>query len=283
MRRVSTLAGLTDHLIDDAAVYPPGNAPLAEALGAHRGYRDSPLEPLVGPLLLPASSIATVLDLVEVADDLAIGVVADHGLGSLVQARDLLADQRWLRPVQYELRLPAEHLVRAVELTLDALEFTALTFLELPGSPELVDALDVVSDDGVEAVKFRCGPQPADVPDARQLATFLHGCAVRRLPFKLTAGLHRALPHTDAATGAHQHGFLNTLAATASALDGGSVQDAVSLLSTSNTGPLLEALSAASVPSLRSVYRSLGSCSISEPFADLSELGLVVPEPGGVS
>ena len=273
---MSTLAGLTDQLIDDAAVYPPGNATLAVALVAHRGYRDTVLEPLVGPLLLPASRIAEALDLVEIDDDLAVGVVADDGLGSLVQARDTLADQRWLRPVQYELRMPVDDLAAAVELTLDALEFTAPTYLEIPPSPQLLEALDVLHDDGAEAAKFRCGPRPDDVPDAETLASFLHGCAVRRLPFKLTAGLHHALPHLDAATGAQQHGFLNTLAATAAALDGATASDAAALLAVTDPAPLVDTLTSCDIADLRTIYRSIGSCSISDPYAELDRLGLIV-------
>jgi hypothetical protein len=275
---VSTLPGLTDHLVDDAAVFPPGSAALEAALRAHRGYRDTPVEPLVGPLLLPASAVSAALELVEVDDDLAVGVVADDGLGSLVAARDLLADQRWLRPVQYELRLPGPDLVQAVELTLSALEFTAPTYLELPPGPQLLDALDVLHDDGAEAAKFRCGPRAGDVPDATALASFLHGCAVRGLPFKLTAGLHAALPHVDAATGARQHGFLNTLAATASALLGGTPHECADQLAVEEAGPLVEVIASCNVVRLRQTYRSFGSCSITEPFDDLRALDLIASE-----
>ncbi len=278
MPQVSTLPGLTDHLVDDAAVFPPGSAALDVALRTHRGYRDTPVEPLVGPLLLPASAVSAALDLVDADDDLAVGVVADDGLGSLVAARDLLADQHWLRPVQYELRLPEQDLAHAVELTLSALEFTTPTYLELPAGPQLLDALDVLHDDGAEAAKFRCGPHADDVPDAGTLASFLHACAVRRLPFKLTAGLHAALPHVDADTGARQHGFLNTLAATASALLGATPKDCADLLGVDEAGPLVETIASCDIVRLREIYRSFGSCSITGPFDDLRRLDLIASE-----
>jgi len=276
--QVSTLPGLIDRLVDDAAVFPPGSAALDVALQTHRGYRDTVVEPLVGPLLLPASAIPDALDLVASDDDLAIGVIADDGLGSLVAARDLLADQHWLRAVQYELRLPPQNLATGVELTLSALEFTAPTYLELPPGPQLLDALDVLHKDGAEAAKFRCGPRAGDIPDADTLASFLHGCAVRGLPFKLTAGLHAALPHVDSETGARQHGFLNTLAATACALVGGSSTACAAMLTVEDPGSLVEMIASCNVVRLREIYRSFGSCSITEPFDDLRHLDLIASE-----
>jgi hypothetical protein len=45
-------------LLDDAAVFPPGNLPLAEAVNAHHGHRRSAYAELVGPLVLPAAALA---------------------------------------------------------------------------------------------------------------------------------------------------------------------------------------------------------------------------------
>jgi len=45
---------LFEGLVDDAAVFPPGNAPLAEALRLHREHRGSGYAAFVGPLLVPA-------------------------------------------------------------------------------------------------------------------------------------------------------------------------------------------------------------------------------------
>ena len=43
-------------LVDDAAVFPPGNAPLADAVRRHREHRTSRYAACVGPLLVPASA-----------------------------------------------------------------------------------------------------------------------------------------------------------------------------------------------------------------------------------
>ena len=44
-------------LVDDAAVFPPGSAPLPEAVAAHRDHRTAWYADMVGPLLVPASTL----------------------------------------------------------------------------------------------------------------------------------------------------------------------------------------------------------------------------------
>jgi hypothetical protein len=51
------LPPLLRQLIDDAAVFPPGNAPLLEAVDAHRDHRRSWYRDLVGPLLIRGSDV----------------------------------------------------------------------------------------------------------------------------------------------------------------------------------------------------------------------------------
>src|SRR5690349_9033386 len=47
-------------LLDDAAVFPPGNAPLSEAVERHRDHRAAWYAPMVGPLLVPADAVTAV-------------------------------------------------------------------------------------------------------------------------------------------------------------------------------------------------------------------------------
>src|SRR2546423_9174583 len=56
-------------LLDDAAVFPPGNAPLPDAVAAHREHRAAWYAPMVGPLLLPPEDVAAA------PAEIAIGVV----------------------------------------------------------------------------------------------------------------------------------------------------------------------------------------------------------------
>ena len=52
-------------LLDDAAVFPPGNLSLAEAVTAHHGHRRSAYAELVGPLVLPAAALGGLVPLLR--------------------------------------------------------------------------------------------------------------------------------------------------------------------------------------------------------------------------
>ena len=72
---------------------------------------------------------------------------------------------------------------------------------------------------GVE-LKVRCGGAEAhDFPQAEQLAGFIRFCADNDIPFKATAGLHRAVRHFDPTLGVDRHGFLNLLLAVCEAVE----------------------------------------------------------------
>ncbi len=92
------------------------------------------------------------------------------------------------------------------------------------------------------------------------------------VPFKLTGGLHHALPTVEG--GVRHHGFLNALAATALALAGADGDHLVAVLDSSDVTTVLAALDTADVGRVRRQFRSFGSCSIAEPFDDLVRLGL---------
>src|SRR5947207_25884 len=76
-------------LLDDAAVFPPGNAPLADAVTAHRAHRAAWYAAMVGPLLLPPDDVA------DVPADLTIGVV-----GPLPAVTQVLATGRPARQIE---------------------------------------------------------------------------------------------------------------------------------------------------------------------------------------
>src|SRR5580765_8912928 len=80
-------------LVDDAAMFPPGNAPLESALAEHLDHRAAWYAGLVGPLLVPASQAAQLVELVaaqhlslQSTDPLRIGLVASDGLDAARRA-----------------------------------------------------------------------------------------------------------------------------------------------------------------------------------------------------
>lgn len=247
-------------LVDDAAVFPPGNAALEDAVPAHRGHRASWYSELVGPLLVPATRLR---DLDPGRGELEIGVVVDCEPEYVAEAVAEL-DER-VSVVQYESRAALHHLAAAAK------EWDAPVFAEVPFGEESLDALVGTG----FTPKFRTGGPSAEFfPPPEVLAAALVGCARRAMRFKLTAGLHRAVRHTDPETGFVHHGFLNVMAAAAEAAADAGVGRVAEVLATTDPDELVErARSLIDRP--RPLWTGYGSCSIAEPLEDLTELSLL--------
>jgi hypothetical protein len=281
---MSTVPALFRRLVDDAAMFPPGDLPLAEAVAAHRAHRRSGYADLVGPF------VCTDEDLMKVAAEAArtgdgpleVAVVITGGAGGIepaVRYGDRLSD---LEVTAVEVRLRNEEdlsrnalrVVRACDDCLD--EENAFVEVGLDGAWER--ALDVVADAGY-AAKLRTGGLDAALfPSEDQVAAFITACLDREVAFKCTAGLHNAVRHTAADTGFEHHGFLNVLLATRASLDGAS-QDEVAAVLASRDGAALagqaRGLSEDQAAGARRWFTSFGSCSIDEPREDLTTLNLM--------
>ncbi|MGW4802769.1 hypothetical protein [Kitasatospora sp. NPDC004272] len=252
-------------LFDDAAVFPPGDLPLAEAVPAHRAHRAAWSAAAVGPLLAPVDKLA---ELRSLEPEFAIGLVV--GPGRLAEALKA-ADGLRVATVEYA----AGEDVRAAVAELDALLPAGVgAAVELPRSERLEDGLDALAGSRYRA-KYRTGGLGyAAFPSVTELAAFLLGCAERSLPYKCTAGLHNAVRHTDLGTGYEHHGFLNLLLAAGSS----DRAQAVELLAERDGARLataVESLTERQVTEIRASFTSFGTCSITEPLEDLARLGLL--------
>jgi len=281
---MSTVPALFRHLVDDAAMFPPGDLPLAAAVAAHQMHRHSSYADLVGPF------VCTDEDLMDVATEAArigsgplrVSVVISGGAGGIEPVIRWGDRSNDVEVTAVEVRLRDEddlsrnalRVVRACDDCLD--EETAYVEIGLQGAWER--ALDVVADAGY-AAKLRTGGMDASLfPTEGQVAAFITACLDREVAFKCTAGLHNAVRHTDGATGFEHHGFLNVLLGTRASLDGDS-QDEVAAVLASRDGAELAAraseLSEDQAASTRRWFTSFGSCSIDEPSHDLIDLHLM--------
>jgi hypothetical protein len=281
---MSTVPALFRHLVDDAAMFPPGDLPLAEAVAAHRAHRRSLYADLVGPF------VCTDEDLMKIAaeaartgpDPLAVTVVITGGAGGIEPAVRYGDRSEDIEVKAVEVRLRNEddlsrnalRVVRACDNCLD--DETAYVEIGLDGAWER--ALDVVADAGY-AAKLRTGGLDASLfPSETQVAAFVTACLDREVAFKCTAGLHNAVRHTAADTGFEHHGFLNVLLATRASLDGASLDEVAAVLA-SRDGDHLAArageLSEDQAVGTRRWFTSFGSCSIDEPRHDLTTLKLM--------
>jgi hypothetical protein len=241
-------------LIDDAALFPPGSAPMPVAVAAHRRHRTAAYAALIGPFLCPVGLVAELQGELRPGDRLRVGLIvgADRaGLAGLPEAVAAVAADDRLHLDRVELPLGPD---------LPDLPPGVTVWVEVPWA----DASLVGLRERGAGAKFRTGG--AVVPPVEALAERIVSChAGVPLPFKCTAGLHSAVRHDGA------HGFLNVLVASGTAARGGTVHEVAAVLAETSADRLLAGLRRAGT---RGAFRSFGSCSVEEPLADLVALGL---------
>ena len=273
-------------LVDDAAIFPPGDAPLPEAVAAHRRLRQEWYADLVGPLVVRDT------DLPDVPADVPVSVVLTGGAGAVAGVSSLAA-KRGHRVVALEAAVrdldePAGNVRRiaaAVEAARDAggLSDTQV-YVELPQAdptPAWLAAADAVAE-GETHLKLRTGGLEAHLfPPAATVAAWIDAALDRETPFKCTAGLHHAVRHRDHETGFEHLGFLNVLLATKVAFDGGSRDDVTAVLDDHYANDLVALARQTDLAGARRWFTSYGSCSVVEPLDDLVGLGLIEAPPPG--
>lgn len=265
-------------LFDDAALFPPASTPLREALPLHQGHLRSPHAGLVGAFVCASTRLAELSDAVADGDsgEVAVSLTVPGGRSQLADALRSITDRSLLRLAALELPVPAAQLPQA----LDDLSTVAATrecpvFVEVPVADLTAAITHQLADAGL-GLKLRTGGTTAGAfPTGPVLAAAI-GTAVRGgVEFKCTAGLHNAVAHLDPATGFAHHGFLNVLLAVHAAQTGYAIEDQVTASEPDELARRLRALSPEAVGAIRAQFRSIGSCSIDEPLADLQTLGLV--------
>jgi hypothetical protein len=261
-------------LVDDAAIFPPGDAPLHEATAAYAARTDAEGRELVGSFVLRDTDLPLVRGV-----EMPLSIVVTGGAGQIAGPVQL-ARRTGLEPVALEIAIrdlddPAGNVRRVVAVT-DDLETEWPVFVELPAADVdhgWLTAADVAAEAGLR-LKFRTGGLDASAfPSSAALASWIDAALDRETQFKCTAGLHRAVRHTGD-DGFEHHGFLNVLVATRLAWDGAGSGSVVDMLEERNPDTLVrECL--ADPHSARRWFTSFGSCSVAEPWTDLHELGLL--------
>lgn len=260
-------------IVDDAAIFPPAETPLAEAVAAHPEHRRTGL---VG------SFVARDTDLPALADlGTPVSVVITGGAGQVAGPLGLaLRSGHTVAGVEIALRDlddlagNARRVVAAVDAARaeGVLDEETPVHVELPGP---VGAGWLRAADEVAAVelrlKFRTGAPDGSLPaDEADLATRIDAALDRETPFKCTAGLHRAVRHDD------QHGFANVLLATRRAFDGAGREEVVATLAERDPQAVADAVRAEELlAGARRWFTSFGSCSVTEPLEDLRAMGLL--------
>ncbi|TYK50923.1 hypothetical protein [Actinomadura decatromicini] len=261
-------------LCDDAAVFPPGLAPLADAVPAHRAHRAAPYAAIVGPLVLPASALDDLYPLLH-GDPLDVSLTAPGGpceaAKALAAAAELPVDVRGL-----EVAVPAG--MEADEFFRLLGDVEAPLFVEVPRDDRRPSIIAAVAALGHRA-KFRTGGVKAHLyPGPDELAAAIKAAVDAGVPFKATAGLHHPVRNTDPETGFHQHGFLNLLLATDAAIIGRPSGDLAAILADRDARAVASRVAALGddrTAAVRARFLSFGTCSITDPLTELADLGLI--------
>jgi hypothetical protein len=270
-------------LVDDAAVFPPGSASLAQAFTEHREHRGSWYADLMGVLLLPATELKNAAGCLTDGEEIAIGVVSDVPIAQVPRVIGAADGRMKIKQVEAAVAKRGEDPQPGLRALLTALSEIdvddVIGYAEIPLTWGLLGALDTVAQaraDGQRvAAKFRTGGLAAELfPTPMELAAVICACRDRELPFKLTAGLHHAVRHTDPETGFVHHGFLNVLAGACAASDGGEVADVAAIIGTTQPLTLMEAARTRR-DQPRPLWVGYGTCSIAEPLEDMAQLGLL--------
>ena len=299
---------LLTRLVDDAALFPPGNATMLDAVRGHLVARSGPHAELVGFFLCPVSRLPElIVELVKAkpAEPVQLSLVVNNGLGGVPKAVSTVEGRRNLLQLRMvEMPAPSDVDATWLERVSEFVPEDVIRVVE-PRRPGVrgagargagardVGARDVPAGsvpperdawlDGVRRVarhgcwpKLRCGGlQAGTFPGVDVVADFLAAVCAEGVPFKATAGLHHAVRYTDPDTGFTHHGFLNLLVAVARALAGLDVVGALESVDGQTLVAESGALPPASARAVRQVFASYGSCSLSEPVADLEALGML--------
>lgn len=283
---VSTVSPLLTGLCDDAALFPPGNAPLESAVPAHFAHAASDHADLVGPFVFPAPRLDELAAVVDADRVLDVSLTVPAGTAATPAAVEKLAATAGTRLVALEIGVPADQTVDDLIASLHEIASAAPgvdVYVEVPRDARRPEILARLAGTGIRA-KFRTGGVVAEAyPDEKELAAAIEAAVTHGIPFKATAGLHHAVRNTDPDTGFEQHGFLNLMLATHLAATGAGTDAVASALAERDGGRLAEQLSALpadSARALRDRFRSYGTCSIGDPLTDLTALGLLAsPTP----
>ncbi|MET0822402.1 MAG: hypothetical protein ABWY58_15675 [Aeromicrobium sp.] len=273
-------------LFDDAAIFPPGNASMRDAVAAHLARRSRNAQEFVGPFVCSVPRLAELRDELQqvgpATEPLHLCLTVPEGVHTLAAAQSEIAAEPRVVLRALEIAVGHEDAARAAEEVLAILPAAVEAYLEFPRSADPRRTASALVGTGLR-LKFRTGGVEADAfPDERVLARAIRAAVEADVPFKLTAGLHHAIRHRDISSGRDFHGFLNVIIAVASAQRGEPGEHISTVLAELQAPTLVEAFTQLTVgerADVRDHFRSFGTCDITEPLTDLVNLDLL---PGGV-
>ncbi|MBB5329202.1 hypothetical protein [Tunturiibacter gelidoferens] len=280
-----------NRLIDYAGLFPPAGLDMLTSIRNYANYRSGKNAWALGRLIVPVARLPEfTAAMMEVGSDeeLTPWLLGALSTGNAQQDARLIyaLDQRVA--VVDVLESKAADLVEVHKLLSDATPNTTL-YVEFPlkNCRQIIPALK----EGNARAKIRTGGVTADaIPSAEQVAEFLVACAEAKVPFKATAGLHhplrsvQQLTYEPGSAFALMNGFINVFVAAVIAYYGATEEEVLAVLKEHDPTAFRwsshalawrdQELSTKQIREARENFAiGFGSCSFTEPIADLSDFG----------
>lgn len=291
---------LLGEVVDYAGLFPPAGLGMEEAVASYAAYRRGADKWMLGRFIVPVARLAEF--------DAAAARHLEPRPGGTSWKLSALAGARLKEDLdligEFNCRHAAEGAgaaeIDAVELRAASIEAIseaarlvpdwASGFVEVPLTPDPERLIAALAGTGLSAKARTGGVTPDAIPPSADVARFMAACVRHAVPFKATAGLHHPLraehplTYEAAAPRAVMHGYLNVLLAAALLRSGGTEVDASALLEETDAATLEvdgdsirwrgHRFDESDLGSGRDLARSFGSCSFTEPVADLATLNL---------
>jgi hypothetical protein len=291
---------LLEGVVDYAGLFPPAGLGMSDAVASYAEYRRGAERWMLGRFIVPVARLA---EFDEAAAPYLDQRPSDHPWRlSALAGDDLPADVQLIG--EFNCRHAADG---AGAVVIDSFELRASTperiaaagrslpgwadaFVEVPLEPDPEPLIAAIAHSGLRAKARTGGVTPDAIPAAEQVARFIAACVRHDVPFKATAGLHHPLraefplTYEAAAPRATMHGYLNVFLAAALLRGGGTEADAQRLLEECDAAAFdVDATAVVwrdrrfavqELADARALALSFGSCSFTEPVADLASLNL---------
>ena len=271
-------AGLFDGLFDDAGLFPPASAKVAEAVADHARHRVSWYDDLVATFgsrdsrLLEVDACAARLGLPTVE----VTVVVPGGLDTVPDALATLRRCPRLTLRAVDVPLGTRPAAAAGRMADTLAERGVPLYVEVPGSLSTEAQAHRLRALGVRLKLRGGGTSIHTFTPEDELARMIVACAAERLPFKCVTGMSRALRHRDRESLFQRHGFLNLVLATLAAVRTGSeaaVRDILAERDRRAVADEVRRLTPRDVAAVRTVLARIGSSHIADSVADLTTFG----------
>lgn len=262
-------------LLDDAALFPPGNAAMPAAVAGHVEHRQSWYAEVVGSFVCSAARVDELdAELQRQGASVELALTVPGGVSELAPALKTTLGLSGARLVAVEVATEPGAQADVREVLAEHAEDIA-GYLEFPVAAVDRWLAQQVRELGLR-IKLRTGGlAPEAFPSVEELGVALAATVDAELAIKCTAGLHHLVRHRDPATGLVHHGFGNVLLAVVAALAG---EDPVAELADEHAAGVqarLAALSDSQLAGARAIFTSFGTCSVADPRDDLLAAGLL--------